>query len=217
MAKKHGFRNDRDLKPSDLVYFRKSEGELSGSWLIGRVEQVVRGRDGVIRRVIVAYRNANETVSRYTERSVRSLIRLYSADDPDLQVDLSVVQKRIDELQGLLEDRVENLVEIVGSNVCQVRSSQSLRKCGCCCLAHCGVTFHNFTGSKKYNVPAFGCEVLPLGYGLDIGLEELREEDYSTLEVESLEYMVSDKADNDAASNEDTLSSIIMSLDLNLE
>ena len=217
MAKKHGFRNDRDLKPSDLVYFRKSEGELSGSWLIGRVEQVVRGRDGVIRRVIVAYRNANETVSRYTERSVRSLIRLYSADDPDLQVDLSVVQKRIDELQGLLEDRVEDLVEVVGSNVCQVRSSQSLRKCGCCCLAHCGVTFHNFTGSKKYNVPAFGCEVLPLGYGLDIGLEELREENYSTLEGESLEYMVSDEADNDAASNEDTLSSIIMSLDLNLE
>ena len=85
MVQKKNFKNDRDLEQNDLVYYKKKEGELSGRWVIGRVEQVVRGRDGIIRRAIIKYQNASEEVKRETERSVRTLIKLYSVDDPDLQ------------------------------------------------------------------------------------------------------------------------------------
>ena len=72
--------------------------------MIGRVDQIIRGRDGVIRRAVIKYRNASENIQRETERSVRKLIRLYSADDPDLYQDLGELQRRIDQLQGQLDD-----------------------------------------------------------------------------------------------------------------
>ena len=72
MHQKQGFRNDRDLVPGDIVYFQKSESALSSAWTLGRVDQVVRSRDGLIRRVIVKYRNSNEEFDRVTERSARS-------------------------------------------------------------------------------------------------------------------------------------------------
>ena len=48
MIQKEGFKNDRDWEVEDLVYFRKREGELTSSWMLGKVEQVIRGRDGII-------------------------------------------------------------------------------------------------------------------------------------------------------------------------
>ena len=76
MAQKRGFKNDRDLAVDDLVYYKKSESELGSPWVIGRVDQIIRGRDGVIRRAVIKYRNASENIQRETERSVRKLIRL---------------------------------------------------------------------------------------------------------------------------------------------
>ena len=62
MIQKKGFKNDRDLEVEDLVYFRKREGELTSSWMLGKVEQVMRGRDGIIRRAIIKYRNSAEEI-----------------------------------------------------------------------------------------------------------------------------------------------------------
>ena len=104
MAQKRGFKNDRDLAVDDLVYYKKKESELGSRRGIGRVDQIIRGRDGVIRRAVIKYRNASENVQRETERSVRKLIRLYSVDDPDLYQDLGELQRRIDQLQGQLDD-----------------------------------------------------------------------------------------------------------------
>ena len=53
----------------------------------------------MIRRAIVKFRNTSEEFDRVTDRSTRKLIKLFSAEDPDLQVDLSKLQARIDELQ----------------------------------------------------------------------------------------------------------------------
>ena len=116
MAQKTGFKNSRDLKPDDIVYFQKKESELTSPWSVGTVDQVVRGRDGVIRKVVVKYRNSNEEFDRLTDRSSRKLIKLYSIDDPDLYADLSKLQARIDELTGgLSQDDVQD--EVYGVHV----------------------------------------------------------------------------------------------------
>ena len=146
ITQKAGFKTSRDLKPDDLVYFQKKQGELSSPWTMGKIDQVIRGRDGVIRKVYVKYRNANEDFDRVTDRSTRRLIKLYSADDPDLHIDLSKVQSRIDELGGRMDGRVNEHGED-GAN-CGVMES-SLR-CDCCCLSHCNVAFHNLYGTRTY-------------------------------------------------------------------
>ena len=100
MTIKKGFKTDRDLAVDDLVYYQKKESELSSPWQMGRVDQVIRGRDGIIRRAIIKFKNAKENFYRVTDRSVRRLIRLYSVDDPDLHQDFKKIQDRIDELTG---------------------------------------------------------------------------------------------------------------------
>ena len=98
MAQKRDYESDRDLKTDDIVYYQKKESELSSPWVIGRVDQVVRGRDGIIRKALIKYTNAKENIQRVTERSARKLIKIWSADDPDLQADLLKIQERIDQI-----------------------------------------------------------------------------------------------------------------------
>ena len=67
---------------------------------MGRVNQVIRGRDGLIREATIAYRNHSETFNRMTNRAVRSLVKLFSIDEDCIQEDLAVLQKRIDRMSG---------------------------------------------------------------------------------------------------------------------
>ena len=149
MAQKKNFKNDRDLQVGDIVYYQKSESELSSPWVIGIVDQIVRGRDGIIRKVIIKYTNFKENFSRLTERSARKLIRIWSADDPDLQVDLLKVQDRIDQLQGHLDEEGAggaNATLILQAGVTLLPccpDATPVQGCQCCCLTHCKVTFHN--------------------------------------------------------------------------
>ena len=98
MAQKKNYKNERDLKVDDIVYYQKKESELSSPWIIGRVDQVVRGRDGIIRKAFIRYTNPKESIQRVTERSARKLIKIWSADDPDLQADLMEIQGRINQI-----------------------------------------------------------------------------------------------------------------------
>ena len=202
MLKKNEFKNDRDLKPSDLVYFKKREGELSGSWMIGKIEQVIRGRDGIIRRAIVMYKNAAGNILCFTERSVRTLIRLYSVDDPDIYADLGELQKRVDELQDLFNQYGDEDVRPRELHVSSlIESQRDVLPCSCCCIAHCKVNFRNYSGSKRYNIPISSGNVIALDV---FGLEDQECGTYDRTEVETVD-------------EEDTLFSMITSLNLNLE
>ena len=95
---------DRDLKEQDIVYFQKRESALGSPWTIGQVDQVIVGRDGLIRRAIIKYFNASENDPengayhpQFTDRAVRKLIRLWSVDECSLFDDLA-------ELQGKYQD-----------------------------------------------------------------------------------------------------------------
>ena len=94
------FKTDKHLRPGDLVYFEKDPSKLSSVWVMGRVDQVVRSKDGLVREAIVAYRNHTENFNRLTNRAVRSLVKLFSIDEDCVQEDLAKLQKRIDRLNS---------------------------------------------------------------------------------------------------------------------
>ena len=86
----------------NLSTFRRKKGTYK-IWIMGRIKQIIRSRDGIIRRAIVKYRNAKENFDRMTERSTRKLIRIWSADDQEPHEDLGKLQARNDQLQGHID------------------------------------------------------------------------------------------------------------------
>ena len=94
------FKSDKHLQPGDLVYFQKDTSKVSSEWIMGRVDQVMRGRDGLIREATVAYRNYKENFNRLTNRAVRSLVKLFSIDEDCIQDDLAELQRRIDRMSS---------------------------------------------------------------------------------------------------------------------
>ena len=91
------FKQDRDLLEGDIVMFQKSESSLDSRWTLGTVDQLVRGRDGLVRRVIVRYQNAKEEFHRLTDRNLRKLVKIWSCDDLNTDEELAELQRRLRE------------------------------------------------------------------------------------------------------------------------
>ena len=85
----------------------KKEGDLTSKWTIGMVESVTKGRDDIIRKVVIKYCNSGEqklslhkgdgkdsTFPRYTERSVRRLIKIFSIEEASLAEDMAEFDRR---------------------------------------------------------------------------------------------------------------------------
>ena len=76
--------------------FQKHETELDSKWTLGTVDQLPRGRDGLSRRVIIRYQNASENHHRLTDRGIRSVVKVWSCDDQNIDEDLQELQKRLE-------------------------------------------------------------------------------------------------------------------------
>ena len=90
------------IMEKDIVMFQKTEGSLTQSWHLGMVEEVIEGKDSAVRIVEVKYSNSSEVElplsksddvtpsikKRYTTRTARSLVKLYSIEDPNLNEDV---------------------------------------------------------------------------------------------------------------------------------
>ena len=164
------------LKVGDLVYFKKEDSELSSTWTIGKVSEVEKSKDGLVRRAWVQYQNFGENTPRFTDRSARSLIKLFHIDDQNWQDDMAEVEKLVKELQKDKDDDAANaksysithcggeglrfrLTATSGNDVVarvegvQHRNSakaarSKLRKCckNCCCSSHCNLVDHEALG-----------------------------------------------------------------------
>ena len=80
----------------DIVLFLKLESEASfGSpvWRLGRVEDVEYSLDGVIRTVVISYKNDGEKIFRKTRRSVRKVAVLHHEGDLELVEELNEASK----------------------------------------------------------------------------------------------------------------------------
>ena len=101
------FDGKAQLQNGDIVYFRKQENELSSKWTVGKVTDIVRSKDGIVRRCTVQYQNASEDISRYTDRAARSLIKLFNIDDTNWQEDMDLVEKLVKEVNDEKEEVVK--------------------------------------------------------------------------------------------------------------
>ena len=142
------FKNDRDMKPGDCVFFRKQDGKLEGDWQLGLVQEVVRSQDGVIRRVEIKYCNASENAPRFTDRAVRSVVRLFHVDDSTWKDDMSRVQQTLKEcgVNVFLDEEDTNPTSgnvVLCNDTCLLAphskvdaSAPAALICGCCCAPH---------------------------------------------------------------------------------
>ena len=100
---------------------------MGSNWKIGEVDQVIVGRDGLIRRAVIKYYNGDEKTSVYrpltpqfTDRAVRSLVKLWSMDEACLFDDLAELQGRVDAVDkvmvgvGDVTNNVDVVISIAG-------------------------------------------------------------------------------------------------------
>ena len=81
------------------------------------VNEVVPSKDGIIRKMILRYRNHQQNVDRYTTRSVRGLVLIHPIDELNLMEELgkvaSIANKEYEELNiqksSLWECKVKNI------------------------------------------------------------------------------------------------------------
>ena len=149
------FKQDKDLLEGDVVMFKKSDSALDSPWTLGTVDQLIRGRDGLARRVIVRYKNFKENHHRTTDRSIRSLVKIWSCDDLSIDDDLAELQRRLSRTaagRSLIQQvplQAGNAGEdddVPSQGLPQlypvIAASASSWACGdCCCKSHCQL-FH---------------------------------------------------------------------------
>ncbi len=101
------------VKQGDVIMFQKFANELSSDWPVCQIESIIRSRskDGAIRRVEVRYHNQNDKEPKFTDRAVRSLVRLFHIEDnyyievdaiiSDLENKAKVDEENIDKVEPL--------------------------------------------------------------------------------------------------------------------
>ena len=83
-----------ELAVGDIVAFVREKSQLGGlSTRLGVIHEVEKGRDGVIRRVTIKYKNSGEQDFRFTRRSVRDIAVIHREEDLDICGKLSAAQK----------------------------------------------------------------------------------------------------------------------------
>ena len=157
------FKSSPDIKIDDVVYFQKTEGDLSSHWTVGQVHDFIKSKDKKIRRVSVRYFNAGEDGPRFTDRCVRSLVRLFNIEDSYFVNDLDKVDKLLKELNETdanPEPRVQPLRVVRDSsgnyrlnNSNLNNSRMAAGKCDCCCSGHCAMMSHELR-QRAYTVSA---------------------------------------------------------------
>ena len=71
------FNSDRDVKVGDIILFKKSDKECTGTYQYGIIKSLGSSRDSKIRKVAVEYKNHQESTKRCTTRGIRDLIMIH--------------------------------------------------------------------------------------------------------------------------------------------
>ena len=81
------FKTEHDLIVGDVILFTKDKCN-SPTYHYGIVKSIQPGKDGLVRKAVIRYRNSNETVDRETNRAVRSLVIIHKIDEINIMQDL---------------------------------------------------------------------------------------------------------------------------------
>ena len=53
--------SSENIREDDIVLFKLKESSISVEWVLGKVDQVKMGRDGVVRECVILYKSVGET------------------------------------------------------------------------------------------------------------------------------------------------------------
>ena len=97
---------DQDIKEDTIVLFKKTESAMSIEWVLGKVEAVRTGRDGLARECVILYKSTGETDRmQIVERPIREVVRLFDVGDTNLLQDIDSAREIAkDVLQASLPD-----------------------------------------------------------------------------------------------------------------
>ena len=94
-----------NLREDDIVLFKLKESSISVEWVLGKVDQVKMGRDGVVRECVILYKSVGETDRMIlVERPVREVIKLFNIEDTTLLED---IERTRNLCQAILKERDE--------------------------------------------------------------------------------------------------------------
>ena len=95
LSRKKWFSNSEEqIDLDDIVLFKLKETEFSTNWVLGKIESVRIGRDGVNRECIILYKSIGKTDEILTvERSTRDVVKLFNIEDTSLYKDIENVRK----------------------------------------------------------------------------------------------------------------------------
>ncbi len=65
---------------------------MKGVYQYGMIHEIKRGRDDKVRKVVVKYRNHNETFDRFTNRAVREIVVIHPVDELSILTELDNMQ-----------------------------------------------------------------------------------------------------------------------------
>ena len=89
------------IKEGDVVLFLKKEGKLNTTYQYGIVKVAEAGRDGIVRKVTVRYRNHTESFDRETCRAVRQLIVIHRVNELNIIQELGKIATIVDMKKAL--------------------------------------------------------------------------------------------------------------------
>ena len=194
--------------------FQKEESALDNTWTLATVDQLVQGRDGLSRRAILRYKNFKEAFHRVSDRHVRSVVKVWSVDDQNVDEDLAELQKRLRKTNRG-EELVDQLlaagpqgpdVPVLPHQQAATVISSSPSCNSCCCSSHCRFG-HN---SNQNSATAVLSSLLshravdPLADPALVAVDEVHHDDQ-------------DIADDHSTTCDCSLTTLMSSLNLNLD
>ena len=171
------FKDSPTLKINDVVYFKKVESDWRDNWTVGQVQDVVKSKDGVVRRATIRYytgRDAatGEFMMETTDRAVRSLVRLFNIEDAYFVEDMAEVEKFVARVETMKDAGHVTPIKIVRCATDQFEIVDNKDGAGaaedvkdvcssCCCSGHCSISHFPGAGSKQYDYERWSNELSP--------------------------------------------------------
>ena len=198
------YKTGDQLAVGDIVYFKKTEGALSSDWIVGKVVDVIKSKDDVVRKVEVQYQNASENIPRFTLRAARSLVKLFNIEDTETWTnDMEEIEKLMKTFDEDVNDDASDAM-VVGQaaaprkrlnatsgydglsrqkGVTDCSTAVDARdkvikkwKCSnCCCKAHCGITGHNKADVTVSSLESLGTQPVVFSNVLDASWQTFNE------------------------------------------
>ena len=100
------FESDRDIKVGEIVLFKKTDKEYSGTYQYGMIKSLSTTRDDKIRAAEVEYMNHTENNKRCSARGIKDLVMIHPVDELDIFQELGKIATTVDLRKRLADNNL---------------------------------------------------------------------------------------------------------------